>query len=232
MSRESPQVFAGIDVAKEKFDVHLWPVGRALKFDNRPAGIGALIVALSPAPSPGPADISQDRYPRREGPRPVRRRLPALARQRWRHSSPTPELGTLNRQQIAALVSRAPMNRDSGTQRGKHALHGHAHRPHLRLADPFHGPSSDGGRQAAQGDDDRLSEEAADALEHDLPHSPTVEGRIPKHRVNRKPEFTSENFILNTAAAAADYPPPSKKPILSSLFTTASFATLTDMLPE
>ena len=35
-----------------------------------------------------------------------------------------PELGTLNRQQIAALVGVAPMNRDSGTMRGKRTIFG------------------------------------------------------------------------------------------------------------
>ncbi|MGC4032601.1 MAG: transposase [Tepidisphaeraceae bacterium] len=35
-----------------------------------------------------------------------------------------PELGTLNRQQIAALVGVAPMNRDSGTQRGRRHIQG------------------------------------------------------------------------------------------------------------
>ena len=35
-----------------------------------------------------------------------------------------PELGTLNRRQIAALVGVAPFNRDSGTLRGKRAVWG------------------------------------------------------------------------------------------------------------
>ncbi len=35
-----------------------------------------------------------------------------------------PELGTLTRQQIAALVGVAPLNRDSGTQRGRRAVWG------------------------------------------------------------------------------------------------------------
>ena len=35
-----------------------------------------------------------------------------------------PELGTLNRRQIAALVGVAPYNRDSGTLRGKRAVWG------------------------------------------------------------------------------------------------------------
>jgi len=41
-----------------------------------------------------------------------------------------PELGKLNREQIAALVGVAPMNRDSGTLRGKRAIFGG--RPHVR----------------------------------------------------------------------------------------------------
>ena len=35
-----------------------------------------------------------------------------------------PELGTLNRRQIAALVGVAPYNRDSGALRGKRAVWG------------------------------------------------------------------------------------------------------------
>jgi transposase len=41
-----------------------------------------------------------------------------------------PELGKLNRQQIAALVGVAPINRDSGTLRGKRSIYGG--RPHVR----------------------------------------------------------------------------------------------------
>src|SRR5215468_9527561 len=41
-----------------------------------------------------------------------------------------PELGTLNRQQIAALVSVAPLNRDSGTWRGRRTVWGG--RAHVR----------------------------------------------------------------------------------------------------
>ena len=35
-----------------------------------------------------------------------------------------PELGTLNRNEIAALVGAAPINRDSGTMRGRRAVWG------------------------------------------------------------------------------------------------------------
>lgn len=43
-----------------------------------------------------------------------------------------PELGTLNRHQIAALVGVAPLNRDSGTLRGKRSIWGG--RSHVRAA--------------------------------------------------------------------------------------------------
>ena len=43
-----------------------------------------------------------------------------------------PELGTLDRKRIAALVGVAPFNRDSGTLRGKHAVWGG--RSHIRAA--------------------------------------------------------------------------------------------------
>ncbi|HLE02868.1 MAG TPA: transposase, partial [Dehalococcoidia bacterium] len=33
-----------------------------------------------------------------------------------------PELGALNRRQLAALVGVAPLNRDSGTRRGKRTV--------------------------------------------------------------------------------------------------------------
>jgi transposase len=35
-----------------------------------------------------------------------------------------PELGQLNRREVAALVGVAPFNRDSGKMRGKRAIHG------------------------------------------------------------------------------------------------------------
>ena len=43
-----------------------------------------------------------------------------------------PELGQLNRKQIAALVGVAPLNRDSGTLRGKRTVWGG--RAHVRAA--------------------------------------------------------------------------------------------------
>ena len=39
-----------------------------------------------------------------------------------------PELGKLNRKEIAALVGVAPMNRDSGTKKGKRYIRGGRHK--------------------------------------------------------------------------------------------------------
>ena len=53
------------------------------------------------------------------------RSVPGVGPVMARRCSPTlPELGTLNRQQIAALVGVAPLNRDSGTLRGHAARWG------------------------------------------------------------------------------------------------------------
>lgn len=42
--------------------------------------------------------------------------------------SELPELGNLNRKQIAALVGIAPINRDSGTKKGKRYIRGGRHK--------------------------------------------------------------------------------------------------------
>jgi transposase len=42
----SAEVVVGIDVAKDKLDVHLWPAGLDVRFDNTPAGIEALVERL------------------------------------------------------------------------------------------------------------------------------------------------------------------------------------------
>jgi len=58
-----------------------------------------------------------------------------------------PELGELNRREVAALVGVAPFNRDSGKMRGKRAIYGgrrrcvtgstwHARLPHDQSLDP------------------------------------------------------------------------------------------------
>jgi transposase len=42
----SAEVVVGIDVAKDKLDVHLWPANLDVRFDNTPAGIEALVERL------------------------------------------------------------------------------------------------------------------------------------------------------------------------------------------
>ena len=45
-----PPTFAGLDVAKDKLDLHLWPLGLDASFENTPAGIDALIQQLARQP--------------------------------------------------------------------------------------------------------------------------------------------------------------------------------------
>ena len=63
-----------------------------------------------------------------------------------------PELGALGRRQIAALVGVAPMNRDSGTMRGRRTVYG-GRRPGAGCA--LHGGI--GGQPAQPGDPQLLS---------------------------------------------------------------------------
>jgi transposase len=44
----APRVVAGIDVAKDKLDVHLWPLGVSFAADNSPGGIAQLVERLRP----------------------------------------------------------------------------------------------------------------------------------------------------------------------------------------
>ncbi len=56
-SSASPEVFVGIDVAKDKFDVHLWPEKKAFTCDNTTAGIDALETQHATRPgTPRPVD--------------------------------------------------------------------------------------------------------------------------------------------------------------------------------
>lgn len=45
-----PPIVAGIDVSKDKLDLHLWPVGTDASYDNTPAGIDKLIKRLAKHP--------------------------------------------------------------------------------------------------------------------------------------------------------------------------------------
>ena len=45
-SSESPSTVVGIDVSKAQLDVHLWPDGMDLSFDNSTSGIAKLVKRL------------------------------------------------------------------------------------------------------------------------------------------------------------------------------------------
>ena len=46
--QDRPSVVIGIDVAKDKLDVHAWPTQQTLQVTNTPAGIDALVAGLAP----------------------------------------------------------------------------------------------------------------------------------------------------------------------------------------
>ena len=45
---DSPSVVAGIDVSKDRLDVHLWPSGRSFSVENAPDGVAELVERLRP----------------------------------------------------------------------------------------------------------------------------------------------------------------------------------------
>ena len=92
------------------------------------------------------------------------------SRSRW--LAQLPELGTLDRRQVAALVGVAPFNRDSGRLCGRRtiwggragarrALHGRAQRQPLQPADPRLLPAPARGWQAQEAGPHRLHAQAA-----------------------------------------------------------------------
>ena len=62
---ERSSVIAGIDVAKNKLDLHLWPLGQDVSFDNTPAGIGKLVKRLARQPVDLVVIEATGRYERR-----------------------------------------------------------------------------------------------------------------------------------------------------------------------
>jgi transposase len=48
LPQDRPSVVIGIDVAKDKLDVHAWPTRQTLQVPNTPAGIDALVAGLAP----------------------------------------------------------------------------------------------------------------------------------------------------------------------------------------
>src|SRR5260370_804354 len=114
------QVFVGIDVSKKQLDMAFRPEGRfaAPNDEARVAQVIERLSAVSPVPMvlEAPGWMEKDALLRSTpgvGPVLTTTLLAEL-----------PELGTLNRKQIAALVGVAPLNRDSGTMRGKRTVWG------------------------------------------------------------------------------------------------------------
>ena len=67
MSSDIPQavVVVGIDVSKDRFDVHVWPTGEAFTADNTPAGIARLLDRLRPLGATPVVVEATGRYERR-----------------------------------------------------------------------------------------------------------------------------------------------------------------------
>ena len=63
--RSIPDTFAGLDVAKDKLDLHLWPAGADASFDNTPAGIDRLVKRLGKQPVQLVVIEATGRYERR-----------------------------------------------------------------------------------------------------------------------------------------------------------------------
>ncbi len=108
--------FIGIDVSKFRLDVHVRPTNSALSFARDADGIPALAAHLASFPvalvvleATGGFEVEVAGV----GSTVARTLLAEL-----------PELGTLDRRRIAALVGVAPMNRDSGTMRGRRIIGG------------------------------------------------------------------------------------------------------------
>ena len=96
-----PHVFVGVDIAKDKFDVHVRPLAKKATFTNDPSGFDLFVKYLKQFPT-----------------------LQLLAE--------ISELGTVNRNQIAALGGLAPYNHDSGKLKGRRSISGG--RPNVRSA--------------------------------------------------------------------------------------------------
>ena len=127
-----------------------------------------------------------------------------------------PELGTLNRRQIAALVGVAPFNRDSGTLRGKRTVWGGRARVRtaLYMGAPLHG--GDGSQPLQPGDKGLLpttvvcwqAEEAgSDRLYAQAADNPQLHAQVrlvlepPGHQVPHPFLMFSSSTILNSTSA-------------------------------
>lgn len=60
-----PPTVVGVDVSKDRLDLHLWPLGTDASFDNTPAGIGQLVKRLGKRPVQLVVIEATGRYERR-----------------------------------------------------------------------------------------------------------------------------------------------------------------------
>src|SRR5204863_334004 len=120
-------VFAGIDVAKARLDVHLLPAGTAFAVANDPDGLAELVARLTRRGDAIDADLGAaiQASPVWRAKDDLLRGVPGVGPVVARTLlADLPELGTLTGKQIAALVGLAPVARDSGTRRGQRSIAG------------------------------------------------------------------------------------------------------------
>ena len=121
MEREG--IYVGIDVAKAQVDVAVRPTGDRWEVSYDDAGVGKLVSQMGDLDEELRQTLHQSPVWReREN---LLRTVPGVGEQlSLTLLAYLPELGTLDRRQIAALVGVAPFNRDSGTLRGKRTVWG------------------------------------------------------------------------------------------------------------
>ena len=158
-----------------------------------------------------------------------------------------PELGSLNRKQIAALVGVAPLNRDSGTLQGQahdlgrtgpstdHALHGGPGRGTTRPSDSVLLPTAPRGRQGEEARPDRLHAKTAyDSQCHAQTSNPWRENVVRHLDIqhscspSRGGDFMRQSHVPILPLAgrnflAWNYPPPGgeKLPLLGTILPLA-----------
>src|SRR5438094_844894 len=136
--RASAAFFVGIDVSKQQLDIAVRPSGESWTVAHEEAGLSALVARLRGlAPTlivleatggwevPVTGALAAAALPVAVvNPRQVRDFARSTGLLANTLVAALPELGTLSRRQIAALVGVAPLNRDSGTLRGRRTVWG------------------------------------------------------------------------------------------------------------
>ena len=122
-----------------------------------------------------------------------------------------PELGTLDRKQIAALVGVAPMNRDSGLMRGRRdrlrgacpspgcALHGRVGGQPAQPGDPQLLPTAAARRKAQEIGADRLYAQTADHTQRHGQERPALESTRHQALTSKTVAFNSLSFLRGKA---------------------------------